>query len=132
MYPKKKLTCQKISVFEIEYTFFNQRNKNIRKKTINFCHFTLQNQIIRVKTSKPQIQCLKWICFFFSQRNEIYVEVEEDHLFLPPFKNVSQQNLHAKKFQCLKLITLFSIKGTKSMWKKTISFCHLSKNKLSR
>ena len=37
------------------------------------------------------------------------------------------QSFLAKKFQCLKLNTLRSIKARKCMWKKTIKFCHISK-----
>ena len=64
-----KIPCQTISVFEFEYTFFNQRKEMF---------------------------------------------VEEDYQFLPPFiKMYSDKYFHAKKFQCLKLNTLFSIKGGK-------------------
>ena len=71
----------KNSVFEIEYTFFNQRNEiYMWKKTINFCHL--------LKNVSPQkFTCQKVSAFeidytFFNQRNK----KEEDYQFLPPFK----------------------------------------------
>ena len=64
---------------------------------------------------------------FFFQRNELYVE--EDYEFLPTFKKqvYPGKNFHNKNSVFEKNI-LFPTKGTKYMWKKTINFCHFSKN----
>ena len=70
-YISTKIPCQTFSVFEFEYTSFNQRKE---------------------------------------------VFVEEDYEFLSPFiKNYPERYFHAKNFQCLKLNTLFSIKGGKCL-----------------
>ena len=64
---------------------------------------------------------------FLFQRNELYVE--EDYQFLPPFKKqiYPGKNFHTKN-SVFEMKINFQIKGTKYMWKKTITFCHLSKN----
>ena len=43
-------------------------------------------------------------------------------------KKYPDKYFHFKKFQCLKLNTLFSLKGTKCIQKKTINICHRLKN----
>ena len=72
----QKFTCQKVSAFEIDYTFFNQRNKKeedyqflppfrkqfIQNMTISFCHL--------VKYGFRQvIPCHKNSIFYFKGTN---------------------------------------------------------------
>ena len=55
--------------------------------------------------------------------------VKEGYQFLSTFiKMYPDKYFSAKKFQRLKRNTLFSIKGRKCMWKKTINSCHILKN----
>ena len=64
---------------------------------------------------------------FFNQRKEMFVKVA--YQFLSTFiKSYPDKYFSAKKFQRLKWNTLFSIKGRKCMWKKTINSCHILKN----
>ena len=65
-----KLTCQKVSVFEVDYTFFNQRNKIYVEENYQFLPL-FKKQIIQVKTSIPQIHCLKWKYFFQPKKRNI-------------------------------------------------------------
>ena len=99
-----KFTCQKVAVFEVDYTFFNQRNKKYVEKDYQFLP-PFKKQIIQVKYSMPKSSVFEidYTFFtFFNQRNEIYVE--ENYQFL---KNVSQKKFHAKNLQLFKLITVF-------------------------
>ena len=67
---RQVLPCQKISVFEVEYNFLISGTNCMWMKTINFCNLS-KNKFIQVKTSKPKIQCLKWIYFFQPKEQNI-------------------------------------------------------------
>ena len=89
---------QKISLFEIEYTFFNQRNKKYEFSP------PFKKQFIQIKISMPKSSVIEIEYTSFNQRNEI--NVEEDYQFLPFFKSVSGQKLSCRK------ISVFQIEYT--------------------
>ena len=64
--------------YEVEYTFFNQRNKNYEFSP------PFKKQFIQVKTSMPKNSVIEIDYTSFNQTNEI--NVEEDYQFLPFFK----------------------------------------------
>ena len=126
MYPIKNFHAKKFQCLKLNTIFSTNGSKCMVKQsmTINFCHlvnygFRQDYQFLSpfkncIPTKIPcqTISVFEFEYTFFNQRKEMFVE--EDYQFLPPFiKMYSDKYFHAKKFQCLKLNTLFSIKGGK-------------------
>ena len=130
VYPGKNFYI-KFSVVWNEYTFFNQRNEIYVEEDIQFLPPFKKG--IPKKTYMPKNFIVWSLIQFFNQRNKKYVE--EDYHILPPFHktNYPGKNFHTTN-SVFEINILFSTKETKYTWKwkKTINFCHLSKNKLSR
>ena len=72
----------KISLFEIEYTFFKQRNEIYVEKDYQF--LPLFKKYIPTKTSMPKISVFEIEYTFFNQRNEMYAK--ENNQFFSLFK----------------------------------------------
>ena len=110
---RQKLPCQKVSVIEVEYTFLNQRNEKYVEE--DYQYLPPSKNFIPTSTISKSVSVWDWI-HILNQRNEMYKK--EDYQFLSLFKKMyPNPNLHAKKFQCLKVLTFFLIKGRKYMGK---------------
>ena len=143
-----KIPCQIILVFDFEYTFFDQRKEIFVKKDYQF--LSVFKKCIPTPIYMPKILSVWKFLPFFNQRKKIYGKTKYDYhsflakqfqclnlntlfqskegnvrerrpsVFVTFHKKVPRQVLPCQKFQCLKLITLFSIKGRKcceiSVW----------------
>ena len=145
--PLKKIYPDKISHAKMSI----KGKKYMWKKNINFC--TLSQMYPDKSVYAKKNQCLKLNSFFQSKernvcgrRLTIFVTFKKTYpdktpmpksqskegnvcerriiIFAPFQKMYPDKYFHVKKLQCLKTNTIFSIKGTKCMWKKTNNFCH--------
>ena len=109
---RKVLPCQKVSVFESEYIFF--QNKCM---TISFCH--LLKNVSRQVIPLQKVSLIEIEYTFFNQRKEMCVE--EDYHFLSRFKKfIPTSTSIPKSFSVWKWIHFFqSNKGNlceRSVW----------------
>ena len=61
---RQVLPCQKVSVFEIEHTFFNQRREMNVKEVFDYQFLSPFKKCIPTKFHAKQFQCLKLNTFF--------------------------------------------------------------------
>ena len=155
MYPDKYFHLKKFQCLKLNTLFSLKGTKYIRKKTINICHHLKMYPDKSVHAKK--VQCLKLNSFsikgtkYMWKKTNIFCHFKKKNYYdkTPMPKSQSKEGnvcerrikifasfqkmypdkyFHVKKFQCLKLKTLFSLKGTKCIRKKTINFCHLLKS----
>ena len=108
LYPGKNFQI-KFSVW-YEFTFSNQRNEIYVEEDIQFLPSFIK-QIIQVKTSIPQIQCLKWIYFFQPKKQNVRGSGRRLSIFATFQKtNYPGKNFHAKKFSVSNWINFFQPK----------------------
>ena len=111
---RQVLPCQKVSVFEIEATFFNQRREMNVKEVYDYQFLSPFKKCIPTKLPCQTISVSGMEYIFFNQRKEMFVKVA--YQFLSTFiKMYPDKYFSAKKFQRLKWNTLFSIKERKCM-----------------
>ena len=112
---RQVLPCHKVQCLKLNILFSTKGTKCMWMKTNNFCH--LLRNFIPTKTPMPK-----------SQSKEGNVCERRISIFAPFQKMYTDKYFQFKKFQCWKLNTLFSLKGTKCIQKKTINSCHRLKN----
>ena len=118
----------KNSVFEIEYTFFNQRNKKYVEEAYQFlppikkCIPTKSDKYFYTKI----FSVWNWIHFF--QPKEQNILGRRLSIFAIFKKCTPTKTYMPKSFSVWSWKHFLSIDGTKLILKETISFCHLSKN----
>ena len=108
---RQVLPCQKVSVFETEHTFFNQRMEMNVKEVYEYQFLSHVKKCIPTKFPCQTISVSEIEYIFFNQRKEMFVK--KGYHFLSTFiKMYPDKYISDKKIQRLKWNTLFSIKGT--------------------
>ena len=80
-----KIPCQTISVFDFEYTFFDQRKEMFVKEDYQFLSPFIKKYIPTSTYTTKSFSIWNWI-HFFKQRNEMNVKEVYDYQFLSPFE----------------------------------------------